>query len=136
MKLVIIGSALIGLLFAAGRTVVVWHGATGPFDWSGGLAIAALGPLGLFVYRGIVQHDRADENALHSGRSLVLHRRRDVRRHLAIAQVVPSVTPHLVGNTGLRALREAIAESDRFGCEPKVDGVRGLIVFGPGELAL
>jgi ATP-dependent DNA ligase len=46
--------------------------------------------------------------------------------------VVPTVTPHLVGNTGLRALHEAIAEPDRFACEPKVDGVRGLISFGPG----
>lgn len=34
------------------------------------------------------------------------------------------VTPHLVGNTGLRALRAAIAEPDRYACEPKVDGVR------------
>jgi ATP-dependent DNA ligase len=46
--------------------------------------------------------------------------------------VVLSVVPHLVGNTGLRALRAAIAEPDRFACEPKVDGVRGLVVYGPG----
>ena len=49
--------------------------------------------------------------------------------------MVPTVTPHLVGNTGLRALHAAIAEPDRFICEPKVDGVRGLISFGPdGQL--
>jgi len=45
--------------------------------------------------------------------------------------VVPSVTPHLVGNTGLRALQAAIADPDRFACEPKVDGVRGLVVYRP-----
>jgi bifunctional non-homologous end joining protein LigD len=48
--------------------------------------------------------------------------------------VVPSVTPQLVGNTGLRALRAAIAEPDRFVCEPKVDGVRGLVAYGPGKM--
>lgn len=46
--------------------------------------------------------------------------------------MVPSVTPQLVGNTGLRALRAAIAEPERFACEPKVDGVRRLVVYGPG----
>jgi ATP-dependent DNA ligase len=45
--------------------------------------------------------------------------------------VLPNVTPQLVGNTGLRALRAAIAEPDRFACEPKVDGVRGLVVYTP-----
>src|SRR5215217_1459068 len=45
--------------------------------------------------------------------------------------MLPSVTPQLVGNTGLRALRAAISEPDRFACEPKVDGVRGLVVYGP-----
>lgn len=29
-------------------------------------------------------------------------------------------------------MRQAIAEPERFACEPKVDGVRGLIVYGPG----
>jgi ATP-dependent DNA ligase len=42
-----------------------------------------------------------------------------------------AVTPQLVGNTGLRALRAAIAEPERFACEPKVDGVRGLVLYGP-----
>jgi ATP-dependent DNA ligase len=32
---------------------------------------------------------------------------------------------------GARALRQAIAEPERFVCEPKVDGVRGLVVYGP-----
>ena len=45
--------------------------------------------------------------------------------------MLPNVTPQLVGNTGLRALRAAIAEPDRFACEPKVDGVRGLVVYTP-----
>jgi ATP-dependent DNA ligase len=36
-----------------------------------------------------------------------------------------------VGNTGLRALRAAIVEPERYACEPKVDGVRGLVVYGP-----
>jgi bifunctional non-homologous end joining protein LigD len=44
---------------------------------------------------------------------------------------MPIVTPQLVGNAGLRALRAAIAEPERFACEPKVDGVRGLVVYGP-----
>jgi hypothetical protein len=41
----------------------------------------------------------------------------------------PTITPQLVGNTGLRALRAAIADPDRFVCEPKVDGVRGLVAY-------
>ena len=45
-----------------------------------------------------------------------------------------AVTPQLVGNTGLRALRAPIAEPERFACEPKVDGVRGLVVYGPDGL--
>ena len=45
--------------------------------------------------------------------------------------MVPSVTPQLVANTGLRALRSAIAGPERFACEPKVDGVRGLVVYRP-----
>jgi ATP-dependent DNA ligase len=47
--------------------------------------------------------------------------------------MLPPVIPQLVGNTGLRALRAAIAEPERFACEPKVDGVRGL-VYGPDGL--
>ncbi len=45
---------------------------------------------------------------------------------------MPSVVPQLVGNTGLRALRAAIAEPEPFACEPKVDGARGLVVYRPG----
>jgi ATP-dependent DNA ligase len=36
-----------------------------------------------------------------------------------------------VANDGARALRQAIADPDRFACEPKVDGVRGLVVYEP-----
>jgi bifunctional non-homologous end joining protein LigD len=46
--------------------------------------------------------------------------------------VVPAVVPQLVANDGTRALRQAIADPDRFACEPKVDGVRGLVVYQPG----
>jgi bifunctional non-homologous end joining protein LigD len=42
--------------------------------------------------------------------------------------VVPTVTPQLLGNVGLRALRNAAAEPQRWAIEPKVDGVRGLVV--------
>jgi bifunctional non-homologous end joining protein LigD len=45
--------------------------------------------------------------------------------------MIPSVTPQLVANNGLRALRLAITDPERFACEPKVDGVRGLIVYQP-----
>jgi ATP-dependent DNA ligase len=45
--------------------------------------------------------------------------------------MVPSVTPQLVANNGLRALRLAINDPERFACEPKVDGVRGLVVYQP-----
>jgi ATP-dependent DNA ligase len=45
--------------------------------------------------------------------------------------MVPAVTPQLVANNGVRALRAAITEPDRFACEPKVDGVRGLVVYQP-----
>jgi hypothetical protein len=45
--------------------------------------------------------------------------------------MVPSVTPQLVGNNALVALRLAIADPGRFACEPKVDGVRGLVVYQP-----
>ena len=42
--------------------------------------------------------------------------------------------PHLVANDGPRALRQAIADPDRFACEPKVDGVRGLVVYQPEHI--
>jgi ATP-dependent DNA ligase len=45
--------------------------------------------------------------------------------------MLPTVVPHLVANDGARALRQAIADPVRFACEPKVDGVRGLVVYGP-----
>jgi hypothetical protein len=38
------------------------------------------------------------------------------------------VVPHLVSNDGVRALHRAIADPTRFAIEPKIDGVRGLIV--------
>jgi ATP-dependent DNA ligase len=49
-------------------------------------------------------------------------------------EVLPSVIPQLVANDGTRALRQAIADPDRFACEPKVDGVRGLVVYQPGRV--
>ena len=39
--------------------------------------------------------------------------------------MLPSVIPQLVANDGTWALRQAIADPDRFAYEPKVDGVRG-----------
>ncbi len=45
--------------------------------------------------------------------------------------MLPAVVPQLVANDGPRALRQAIADPERFACEPKVDGVRGLVVYGP-----
>src|SRR5688572_26980886 len=39
--------------------------------------------------------------------------------------------PELVANDGARALRQAIDDPERFACEPKVDGVRGLVVYMP-----
>jgi bifunctional non-homologous end joining protein LigD len=45
--------------------------------------------------------------------------------------MVPAVTPQLVANNGLRALRLAITDPERFACEPKVDGVRGLVIYQP-----
>jgi bifunctional non-homologous end joining protein LigD len=49
--------------------------------------------------------------------------------------IVPiTVIPQLVANDGKRALRQAIADPDRFVCEPKVDGVRGLVVYEPGRV--
>jgi ATP-dependent DNA ligase len=49
-----------------------------------------------------------------------------------IPLMVPVVTPQLVANNGFRALRAAIKEPERFAYEPKVDGVRGLVVYQPG----
>jgi hypothetical protein len=46
--------------------------------------------------------------------------------------MLPSVTPQLLGNAGLRPLRLAIADPDRYAIEGKVDGVRGLVTFDEG----
>ena len=48
--------------------------------------------------------------------------------------MTPAVVPQLVANDASRALRAAIADPDRFACEPKVDGVRGLVVFDQGRV--
>ncbi|MFL5686240.1 MAG: hypothetical protein ACJ77D_09330 [Chloroflexota bacterium] len=48
--------------------------------------------------------------------------------------MVPAVVPQLVANDGARALRLAIADPDRYACEPKVDGVRGLVVYHPDRV--
>ena len=48
--------------------------------------------------------------------------------------MVPTVIPQLVAGNGVAALRAAIADPDRFVVEPKVDGVRGLVTFGPGGM--
>jgi hypothetical protein len=53
----------------------------------------------------------------------------DVRRY--DRTVLQAVVPQLVAIDGARALRQAIADPDRFACEPKVDGVRGLLVQVP-----
>jgi hypothetical protein len=45
--------------------------------------------------------------------------------------MVPTLTPQLVANNGLRALRLAISKPKRFACEPEVDAVRGLAVYQP-----
>lgn len=44
---------------------------------------------------------------------------------------IPPILPQLVAGDGLRALRAAIADPDGWAVEPKVDGVRGLVVFQP-----
>jgi bifunctional non-homologous end joining protein LigD len=41
------------------------------------------------------------------------------------------VVPQLLASDGRRVLRAAIAEPSRYAFERKVDGVRGLVVFGP-----
>ena len=48
--------------------------------------------------------------------------------------MLPAVTPHLVANNGIEALRTAIADPERYVIEPKVDGVRGLVTFAPGGI--
>jgi bifunctional non-homologous end joining protein LigD len=49
--------------------------------------------------------------------------------------MLPTVTPQLVSNDGPRALRLAMSDPNRFACEPKVDGVRGLVVYqGEGTI--
>ena len=45
--------------------------------------------------------------------------------------MIPAVVPQLVANDGTRALRHAIADPERFACEPKVHRVRGLLVYQP-----
>src|SRR4051812_31616433 len=50
--------------------------------------------------------------------------------------MVPAVLPQLVANDGTRTLRAAVADPGRFACEPKVDGVRGLLVFDGDSLAM
>jgi len=49
-------------------------------------------------------------------------------------RVLPVVTPQLVANDGVQALRAAIADPLRYACEPKVDGVRGLVAYSDGRL--
>jgi ATP-dependent DNA ligase len=48
--------------------------------------------------------------------------------------VTPAVIPQLLASDGARAFRAAIADPDRFACEPKVDGVRGLVVYEDGAV--
>ena len=48
--------------------------------------------------------------------------------------MVSPVIPQLVANDGTRALRQAIANPERFACEPKVDGVRGVVIYQPGRV--
>ena len=45
--------------------------------------------------------------------------------------MIPTVAPTSVANDGAKALRQAIADPDRFADEPKVDGVRDLVVYQP-----
>ena len=52
------------------------------------------------------------------------------RRYDSIVPV-RSVTPQLVANDGVHALRAAIADPDAYAIEPKVDGVRLLLTFHP-----
>ena len=45
--------------------------------------------------------------------------------------MVPPLQPQLVAGNAVQALRRAIVEPERFACEPKVDGIRALIVWQP-----
>jgi bifunctional non-homologous end joining protein LigD len=45
---------------------------------------------------------------------------------------VPDVLPQLVGNTGTRGLARVIQDPERWVLEPKIDGVRALVVYLPG----
>jgi hypothetical protein len=45
--------------------------------------------------------------------------------------MVPVFAPQLVSNDGVAVLRAAIASPTRYAIEPKVDGVRALLTFGP-----
>lgn len=47
---------------------------------------------------------------------------------------VLEVLPQLVASDGRRGLLAAIAQPERFAIEPKIDGVRGLIVFRPDRV--
>lgn len=47
--------------------------------------------------------------------------------------MLPSVIPQLVANDGTRALRQAIADPERFAYAPKVDAVPGLASTSPGD---
>jgi bifunctional non-homologous end joining protein LigD len=50
--------------------------------------------------------------------------------------MVPAIVPQLVGNDGIRTLHAAIIDPERWALEPKVDGVRGLLVFDDGSIEL
>jgi hypothetical protein len=50
--------------------------------------------------------------------------------------MVPDLVPQLVANDGIRAMQAAIAEPDAWVLEPKVDGVRGLLVFDGERMEL
>jgi hypothetical protein len=45
---------------------------------------------------------------------------------------VLDVLPQLCGSAGLKPLRAAIGDPTRFAIEPKVDGVRGPVIYEPG----
>lgn len=50
--------------------------------------------------------------------------------------MIPVVLPQLLANDAARAMRAAIADPDRYACEPKVDGVRGLPMLDGEPLAM
>jgi ATP-dependent DNA ligase len=45
--------------------------------------------------------------------------------------VPASLIPHLFGNDGLKTLQAAVRDPEAYAIEPKVDGVRGFVVFQP-----